>query len=110
MEATFLEDEYNIKKNGMQTLRRICYSDIFTFNNVYCFQFALHISLVAQAMLSIYAKLSSHILAIGVRAPVNMQGTVFTLARLKIIPTIKNWICSRLYDCAMRCSRELYVH
>ena len=29
-----------------------------------------------------------------------MQGTVFTLARLKIIPTIKNLICRRLlYDC-----------
>ena len=42
-------------------------------------------------MLSIYAKLSSHILAIQrEREAVNMQGTVFTLARLKIVLTIKN--------------------
>ena len=27
------------------------------------------------------------------RAAVNMQGTVFTLARLKIVPTIKNLSC-----------------
>ena len=41
-------------------------------------------------MLSIYAKLSSHVLIIQVA--VNLQGTVFTLARLKIVSTIKNLI------------------
>ena len=34
------------------------------------------------------------------RERVNMQGTVFTLARLKTVPTIKNLICRcLLYDC-----------
>ena len=42
------------------------------------------------------------------RVAVNMQGTVFTLARLKIVPTIKNLICRCLvYDCEICCSREL---
>ena len=39
-------------------------------------------------MLSIYAELASHVQ----RVTVNMQGTVFTLERLKIVPTIKNLI------------------
>ena len=52
------------------------------------------ISLVASVMLSIYAQLSSHVVAIERdRAAVNMQRTVFTLAGLKIVPTIKNVIC-----------------
>ena len=38
-------------------------------------------------------KLSSHVLAIRERAAVNMQGNVFTLAGLKIVPTIKKLIC-----------------
>ena len=51
-------------------------------------------------MLSIYAELSSHVLAIRERAAVNMQGTVFTLARLKIVSTMKNLICRcLLYYC-----------
>ena len=37
-------------------------------------------------MLSIYAKLSSHLLTVPERMAVNMQGTMFTLARLKIVP------------------------
>ena len=39
-------------------------------------------------MLSIYAKLTSRLLAVREREreSVNMQGTVFTLARLKILP------------------------
>ena len=44
-------------------------------------------------MLSIYAQLSSHVLAIlreREREAVNMQGTVLPLAKLKIVPTIKN--------------------
>ena len=41
-------------------------------------------------MLSIYATLSSHLLTVCERVAVNMQGTVFTLARLKIVLTIKN--------------------
>ena len=49
-------------------------------------------------MLSIYAKLSTRYPK--VRAAVNMQGTVFTFTRLKIVPTIKNLICRCLiYDC-----------
>ena len=51
-------------------------------------------------MLSIYAKLSSQVLVFRERAAANMQGTVFTLARLKMVPTIKNLICRcLLYDC-----------
>ena len=59
-------------------------------------------TLVASVMLSVYAKLSSHVLAIRDRAAVNLQGTVFTLAGLKIVPTIKNFICRcLLYDSEM---------
>ena len=36
------------------------------------------------------------------REAVNMHGTMFTLARLKIVPMIKNLICRcLLYDCEM---------
>ncbi len=53
-------------------------------------------------MLSVYAKLFSYILTVRVRVAVNMQETVLTIARLKIVPTIKNLICSCLiYDCKM---------
>ena len=54
-------------------------------------------------MLSIYVKLSNHVLDIQAREPaINMQGTVIALARLKIVPTIKNLICRYLvYDCGM---------
>ena len=47
-------------------------------------------------MLSIYATLSRCLLAVQKRegAAVCMQKTVFTLARLKIVPTIKNCITS----------------
>ena len=40
-------------------------------------------------MHSIYVKLSSHLFAVGERerVAVNVQGTVFTLARLKIVPS-----------------------
>ena len=43
-------------------------------------------------MFSMYAKakLSICILTVRERAAAYMQGTVFTLARLKIVPTIKN--------------------
>ena len=61
---------------------------VCTFNPVYCSQFALQsTSLVASVMLSIYAKLSISVLAVRERATVNMQGTVFNLARLKIVPS-----------------------
>ena len=42
-------------------------------------------------MLSIYATLSSCLLAVreSEREAVNMQGTVFALARLKIVPSIE---------------------
>ena len=40
---------------------------------------------------------------------INMQGTVINLARLKIVPTIKNLICRcLLYDCEM-CAVENYM-
>ena len=42
-------------------------------------------------MHSVYAKLSSHVLAIQERAAVNMKESLFTLARLKIVLTIKNF-------------------
>ena len=44
-------------------------------------------------MVSVYAKLCSHVLAIRERAAVNMHGTLITLARLEIVSTIKNLIC-----------------
>ena len=50
----------------MQKLRRTCCSDSCTFNTVYCFQFALYHQYVS-VMLSIYAKLSSEVLAIQER-------------------------------------------
>ena len=56
-------------------------------------------------MLPIYAKLSSHVLAIQERREreaVNMIGTVLTLARLKVVPTIKNLIC-RCFFMIVRC-------
>ena len=38
-------------------------------------------------MLSMYATLSSQLLAVREREAVNMQGTVLTIARLKIVPS-----------------------
>ena len=55
-------------------------------------------------ILSVYAKLPSHGFAIRERGrvAVNMQGTVFTIARLIIVPTIMNLICRcHLYDSEM---------
>ena len=54
------------------------------------------ISLVASAMLSINAKLSSNVLAVREREreAVNMQGTVFKLARLKKVPSYHQKIVS----------------
>ena len=46
--------------------------------------------LTTCVMLSVYAKLPSLILVVQKRVAAHMQGTVFTLARLKIVPTIKN--------------------
>ena len=88
-----------------QKLRRTSLSDSLHFNTVCCFQCVL---LVTSVMLSIYAKLFSLVLALRERErerereAINMQGTVFTLARLKIVPTTKNLICRcHLYDCEM---------
>ena len=55
-------------------------------------------------MLCMYAKLSSYLLAVGKTktAAAHMQGTVFTLASLKIVPTIKN-----LYRIQFQCVDEL---
>ena len=53
---------------------------VCTFNTVYCFQ----------------------LLDMAERMAVNVQGTVFTLARLKIVPTIKN-----LYHTQCQCVDEL---
>ena len=41
-------------------------------------------------MLSIYAELSSHLAVPKGKAAAHMQGTVFTLVRWKIVPTLKN--------------------
>ena len=39
-----------------------------------------------------------------------MQGTVFTLARLKIVPTIKNLICRCLtFDCEMSVENYMFL-
>ena len=79
------------ENKGMQKLRTCI---VLTFNTLL---FSVcSISLVASIMFSIYAKLSSHVLAI------REKEQVFTLARLKIVPTIKNMICRcLLYDCEM---------
>ena len=54
-------------------------------------------------MLPIYAKLSSRLLAVErERAAAHMQGTGFTLARMKIVTTIKN-----LYHIQCQCVDEL---
>ena len=54
-------------------------------------------------LLSIYAELSSlYSLSERARMDAHMQGTVFTLARLKIAPTIKN-----LYHIQCQCVDEL---
>ena len=45
-------------------------------------------------MLSVYATLSSHLLGLRERVAVNMQGTVFTLARLKIVPSYHQKVLS----------------
>ena len=60
--------------------------------------------LYASVMLSIYAKLSSCLLGVRKRerAAAHMQGTVFTFARFKIVPTIKN-----LYRIHCQCVDEL---
>ena len=54
-------------------------------------------------MLTVYAKLSSHLLTVPEREreAVHMQGTVY-LARLKIVPTTKN-----LYHIQYQCVGEL---
>ncbi len=44
-------------------------------------------------MLSIYAELSNHVLAIREIVAVSMQGTVLTIERFKIVPTVTNLIC-----------------
>ena len=54
-------------------------------------------------MLSVYAKLPSYVLCyLRERAAVNRQGTVFTLARLKTVPTIKNTIVN-IFFMIVRC-------
>ena len=54
-------------------------------------------------LLSIYANLSSRLLTVErERAAAHMQGTVFTLARLKIVHNIKN-----LYHYHYQCVDEL---
>ena len=71
----------------MQELRRICCSELTLLIVLVC-----STPLVASIMLSIYAKLSSHVLAIRERAAINMQGTVF-------LSKIENRCL--LYDCEM---------
>ena len=60
--------------------------------------------LYASVMLSIYAELLSRLLAVLTRerAAAHMQGTALTLARLKIVSTIKN-----LYHIQCQCVGEL---
>ena len=61
-------------------------------------------------MFSIYVKPSSHVLAIQeMGAAVNMQRTVFTIARLKIVPTLKNLIIDVVFM-IVRCDavRSIY--
>ena len=61
-------------------------------------------------MLSIYVKLSNYVLPIQEReCGIHMSGTVFTSARLKIVPTIKNLIF-RSFFMIVRCdSVENYM-
>ena len=57
---------------------------------------------ISSVMLSIYAKLPSHVLAERERESKPL-GTVFTLARLKVGPTIK-----KLYHIQYQCAHELF--
>ena len=64
--------------------------------------FSLRSIISCISILSICVTLSSHVLAIRERMAINMQGTVFTLTRLKIVLTIKNLNCiCLLYNCEM---------
>ena len=70
---------------------------VCTFDTVIVFSMLYIISTTidyAKVMLSIYATLSSHLLAVrkGERAAAHMQGTVLTLARLKTVPTIQELV------------------
>ena len=95
----------NYQKPRDAEAERTCCSDIFHFFTVYCFQFALYHYL---HQLSFRYMPNCPIICTSYlrnRAAVNMQGTVITLAKLKIIPTIKSFIyrCP-LYDYGMWCS------
>ena len=79
----------------MQKLTRNCSNDC-TFDSVYYFQYAYIIGTTIDYMhqlcflymlnYRVIYSLSSHLLTVE-RAAVNMQGKVFTLARLKIVPS-----------------------
>ena len=77
----------------MQKLTRICSSDSLHFGHCLLCSVCC-ISLVASVMLSIYAKLSSHLLVSERESGSNMQGTVFTLASLKIVPSYRQELVS----------------
>ena len=44
-----------------------------------------------------------YLLSKGERVAVNMQGTVFTSAKLKIVPTINNLICKLVFTMIVKC-------
>ena len=75
---------------------KICSSDYLHFKrlvfSVCCSSLAQ--LLYASVTLSVYAKLSSHLHAVRERVAVNMQGTMFTLARLKILHTYHHELVS----------------
>ena len=73
----------------MQKLRRICCSGSFHFNTVSCFLFALYHQLCFLYMLN-YPVMYS--LSERERERQKACKELFTLARLKIVPTIKNLI------------------
>ena len=74
----------------MQKLTRIC-SSVCTFDtsllfSVCCISLA-QLLIMASVLLSIYAKPSSHLLPVERESGSKHEGTVFTLARLKIVPS-----------------------
>ena len=69
---------------------------VFTFNtSIVGMLYIINKVLTASVILSIYAKLSSCLLADrNSSVVVHMQGTMLTLARLKIVPLSRNCITS----------------
>ena len=84
----------------MQKQRRICF-EFSLFAPFIVFSFLSMISCFSYALYG-YSTIQSCTRFLRERVAVNMQVTVFNLARLKIVSTVKNLICRcYLYDYEM---------